>query len=223
MKTSDLYQESDFLTQFDPWTSDTYNYENLEGFSCSVEVIQVGTHDFAGSFELQVGSNDVFTTQETQTFDIPFVATYGTLTVQDLTFTAAAAGPLDSFTVEFVNPGDVDQPLTLVNNITDQVVYLATDGSGNITTTAQDIADAWALDITLLSYMSCAVTGTGSDIQVAAPAAYLTGGTNPNQISSLIFNVPATYTTQARIIYTSDEMNTGNGYAILRFYGKGCY
>lgn len=101
---------------------------------------------------------------------------FATLVVQDLTYTSIADGTFgNSITIEYLDPGQSSQPLSVQVTSTAIEVSLETDGSGTLISTASDILGA-IQGSDASSLVDVAVTGTGSNVQTAAASAPLTGG-----------------------------------------------
>lgn len=101
---------------------------------------------------------------------------FATLVVQDLTYTSLVDGTFgNSITIEYTDPAANDQPLSVVVTGTAIEVFLATDGAGVITSTADDVLGAIE-GSDASSLVEVVVSGTGADLQVAAAAAPLATG-----------------------------------------------
>lgn len=98
-----------------------------------------------------------------------------------LTFTAAAAGALgNSYKVHFKNPAAASQALAVswdADTLT-ATVSLATDGSGDVVSTAAEVKTAWDAVTTLAALVACANTGASDGTGVVVPfnTRYLSGG-----------------------------------------------
>ena len=102
---------------------------------------------------------------------------YADLTVQGITVTARTAGMAgNSVQLALVDPSGNDQALDVSVAASVITVSLATDGSGDITSTASDVVAA--LNVDTESKALVFAEGSGSSALSAAAAASLTGGTD---------------------------------------------
>jgi hypothetical protein len=100
---------------------------------------------------------------------------FATLVNQGLTYTAVAAGTAgNSITVTLVDPAANSQALAITVTGTDIVVSLATDGGGDITTTATILQAALAADAQVAALVS--VSGSGGSALVVLAETALSGG-----------------------------------------------
>lgn len=106
--------------------------------------------------------------------------TFATLIVQDLTYTSLVDGVFgNSITIEYTNPGAINQPLSVTVTGTDIEVSLETNGVGAVVSTASEVLGAIE-GSDASSLVDVAVTGTGSDVQIAAAVTPLaTGAAGP--------------------------------------------
>lgn len=102
--------------------------------------------------------------------------TYAAKIIQDLTYTSIVDGTYgNSITVVYVDPASNSSPLAVTVTDTAISVSLETDSGGSITSTATQVKDA--IDGSDASNLvDVAITGTGSNVQVAATVVSLTGG-----------------------------------------------
>jgi hypothetical protein len=103
----------------------------------------------------------------------------GTLVVADLTFTAVTPSG-NNISVVYINPQVINAALSVSATGNAISISLATDGSGAITSTASQINTAVNSSPSASALVSSAVTGTGSTIQTAHTAAFLSGGMDFN-------------------------------------------
>jgi hypothetical protein len=103
----------------------------------------------------------------------------GTLLLQDITYTSVT--PSGNFiTVTYVNPGAASSALSVSVTGNAITVYLATNSSSSLISTATQVALAVNTSTPASALVTATVTGTGSNIQAAASAASLTGGMDFN-------------------------------------------
>lgn len=95
----------------------------------------------------------------------------------DLTYTAKDYGTAgNSITVTHVDPSANDQSLAIAVDGTDITITLATDGSGTITSTANDIKTAIEADSEANALVAVTVEGTGEGVVEAIAEDALEGG-----------------------------------------------
>jgi hypothetical protein len=101
-------------------------------------------------------------------------------TNQGLTYTAKDAGDAgNSITIAYVDPEGNDQELSVDVTGTDIVVNLATDETGEITSTATQIKDAIELSVAADALVDVAiVSGAGAGVVTAVAETSLTGGSD---------------------------------------------
>lgn len=130
----------------------------------------------------------------------PTDAAQATLTVNPagddnaLTFTAFQAGEAgNDITIAYLDPGEEDAELSISVNGSAIAVNLATDGNGDITTTAAEIADAIgndeAADALVGAVVDAGDSGTeddGSGVVTAMAAAPLTGGADGTAAGTIV-------------------------------------
>jgi hypothetical protein len=100
----------------------------------------------------------------------------------DLVYTAVATGAEgNDVTIAYIDPAANDAVLDVVVTGTDIVVNLATDGGGTITTTADDIKAAIALDAAAVALVGTVVDAGGNDgsgLVIALAETALAGGSD---------------------------------------------
>lgn len=109
----------------------------------------------------------------------------------DLTYTAKAYGTDgNSITVTHVDPSGNNKVLAVTVSGKDITVSLATDGSGNITSTANEVKAAVDAHAEASALVAVTVEGTGAGVTNAEAKATLTGGVNvtAGEIGSLRFD-----------------------------------
>lgn len=97
----------------------------------------------------------------------------------DLVYTSKLNGTEgDDITIAYIDPSDINQALSIVVTGTDIAVNLATDADGIITTTADDISAAIALDVDANALVGVAdkAGNDGSGLVTAMVATALSGG-----------------------------------------------
>lgn len=120
----------------------------------------------------------------------------------------------DNVTIEYLDPSanDADLSITVAND-TEITVNLATDGSGNITTTAEDILVAIRLHAVANTLVEVANAGSddGTGVVTAMPQTALSGGANG---SNYVTTTPGLMTTFLR---TNDVLLVLNGVDNMRY------
>ena len=97
--------------------------------------------------------------------------------IQDLTYTAVAYGTAgNAITVRYVDPGAINQAISVAVVASAITVNLATDGAGLITSTATQVKAAVDASSPAHALVSVAVSGTGSTVQAAVGATALANG-----------------------------------------------
>lgn len=95
--------------------------------------------------------------------------------VQDLTFEFVAPGDNDTYQVEFVDDGTAGAETA---SLAGQLITIHMEDG---VSTATQLKAAWDANITLASNVTCTISGTGTNVQVAVGPTNFTGGENPGQ------------------------------------------
>lgn len=99
------------------------------------------------------------------------------LTIQDLRYDAATPGEDGNLiTISYVDPASNSAALSVSVSGLDIEVSLATDGSGDITSTAAQIKAAIEAESDADDLVTATVAGVGSNVQAAVTATSMTGG-----------------------------------------------
>jgi hypothetical protein len=124
-----------------------------------------------------------------------YMSSHASVTIQDLTFVAKAAGASSPITVTYVVAGNSTALSVSVtsNAIT---INLATSAGGAAISTAAQVQAAVIASAPALALVNTLLTGSGSNVEVAAASTGLAGGTaSPTVVAGNVYNLAILETT----------------------------
>lgn len=131
----------------------------------------------------------------------------------DITLTAVAYGSGgDRISVTYVDPSANDAVLAVTVSGFDITVSLATNGSGTITSTADDVVTAIGASAAASALVTATAEGDGSGVVEAVAQAYLAGGVNvtAGPVGTLAFDSSNIYIKDAAQNWVSAPLTTNS-------------